>query len=152
MGGIYGNAAATALEDCPEASRGLMSGIYQSGYSFGYLLSIVFWEAFDNSPDYGWRLLFWFVAGLPVLLIIWRICLPETEAYKQRNYHRREKSTMRDFIDEARAAVKKYWLLLLYLALLMTGFSYMVGILSSKKANRRLLKFSSLMHLKTSIR
>lgn len=25
MGGMYGNAAATALEDCPEAARGLVS-------------------------------------------------------------------------------------------------------------------------------
>lgn len=34
MGGLYGNAAATALEDCPEAARGLMSGILQQGVSF----------------------------------------------------------------------------------------------------------------------
>lgn len=31
MGGLYGNAAATALEDCPEQARGLMSGILQQG-------------------------------------------------------------------------------------------------------------------------
>lgn len=31
MGGLYGNAAATALEDCPEEARGLMSGILQQG-------------------------------------------------------------------------------------------------------------------------
>ncbi|KAH9204941.1 major facilitator superfamily domain-containing protein [Leptodontidium sp. 2 PMI_412] len=42
MGGIYGNAAATALEDCPEEARGLMSGVYQSGHAFGYLLATVF--------------------------------------------------------------------------------------------------------------
>jgi SHS family lactate transporter-like MFS transporter len=29
MGGIYGNAAAIALEDCPRKARGLMSGILQ---------------------------------------------------------------------------------------------------------------------------
>lgn len=33
MGGLYGNAAATALEDCPEEARGLMSGILQQGVS-----------------------------------------------------------------------------------------------------------------------
>lgn len=31
MGGLYGNAAATALEDLPEEARGLMSGILQQG-------------------------------------------------------------------------------------------------------------------------
>ena len=33
MGGLYGNAAATALEDLPEETRGLMSGILQQGVS-----------------------------------------------------------------------------------------------------------------------
>jgi MFS transporter, SHS family, lactate transporter len=135
MGGIYGNAAATALEDCPELTRGLMSGIYQSGCPFGYLLAIVFWKALDDGTSQEWRSLFWYSAGLPVLLIIWRICLPETEAYKHRNYHRREKSTARDVFDEAKVAVKRYWLLMLYLVLLVTGFSYMVDIISSKTIN-----------------
>ena len=31
MGGLYGNAAATALEDCPDAARGLISGMLQQG-------------------------------------------------------------------------------------------------------------------------
>jgi len=31
MGGLYGNAAATALEDLPEDARGMMSGILQQG-------------------------------------------------------------------------------------------------------------------------
>ncbi|CAI4219346.1 unnamed protein product [Parascedosporium putredinis] len=31
MGGLYGNAAATALEDCPEEARGLISGMLQQG-------------------------------------------------------------------------------------------------------------------------
>ena len=33
MGGLYGNAAATALEDLPEEARGLMSGMLQQGVS-----------------------------------------------------------------------------------------------------------------------
>lgn len=35
MGGVYGNAIAMALENCPVEARGLMSGILQQGYSFG---------------------------------------------------------------------------------------------------------------------
>jgi hypothetical protein len=34
MGGLYGNAAATALEDCPSEARGIISGILQQGVSF----------------------------------------------------------------------------------------------------------------------
>jgi SHS family lactate transporter-like MFS transporter len=67
MGGIYGNAAATALEDCPEAAQGLVSGMYQSGYSFGYLLAAAFYYVFEKTPD-KWSGLFWFSAGLPVIL------------------------------------------------------------------------------------
>jgi len=55
MGGLYGNAAATALEDCPEEARGLMSGILQQGYAFGYLLATVFSRAFVNTVGHGWR-------------------------------------------------------------------------------------------------
>ena len=29
MGGLYGNAAATAMEDCPPAARGIISGMFQ---------------------------------------------------------------------------------------------------------------------------
>lgn len=33
MGGLYGNAAATALEDCPSEARGIISGMLQQGVS-----------------------------------------------------------------------------------------------------------------------
>ena len=39
MGGVYGNAIAMALEHCPVNARGLMSGILQQGYAFGYVLA-----------------------------------------------------------------------------------------------------------------
>ncbi|THX74991.1 carboxylic acid transport protein [Aureobasidium pullulans] len=39
MGGVYGNAVAMALENCPIDARGLMSGILQQGYSMGYVFA-----------------------------------------------------------------------------------------------------------------
>jgi hypothetical protein len=39
MGGVYGNAMSMALENCPVNARGLMSGILQQGYAFGYVLA-----------------------------------------------------------------------------------------------------------------
>lgn len=42
MGGLYGNAAATALEDCPEEARGLMSGILQQGVGGTILLVVLY--------------------------------------------------------------------------------------------------------------
>lgn len=55
MGGLYGNAAATALEDCPEAARGIISGMLQQGYAFGYLLATVFSRGLVNTTSHGWR-------------------------------------------------------------------------------------------------
>ena len=39
MGGIWGLAAATALENLPMEVRGLSSGVVQQGYTVGYLIA-----------------------------------------------------------------------------------------------------------------
>lgn len=59
MGGLYGNVAAMALEDCPEKARGIISGMLQQGYAFGYLLATVFARALVNTTSESWRPLYW---------------------------------------------------------------------------------------------
>ncbi|KAF1972848.1 sugar transporter family protein [Bimuria novae-zelandiae CBS 107.79] len=126
MGGLYGNAAATALEDCPEEARGLISGMLQQGYAFGYLLATVFARAFVNTVGHGWRPLFWFGAGPPVLIILFRLCLPETQSYLERKRVREETpNAAAAFLAEGKVALKKHWLLLIYMVLLMAGFNFM---------------------------
>ncbi|KAK0112816.1 hypothetical protein ONS95_014545 [Cadophora gregata] len=126
MGGLYGNAAATALEDCPEEARGLISGMLQQGYAFGYLLATAFARALVNTTSHGWRPLFWFGACPPVLFIAFRLCLPETDAYKERVMVRNERGNIgKTFIAEGKVALKRHWLLLIYLVLLMAGFNFM---------------------------
>lgn len=39
MGGIWGLAVATALENVPVETRGFLSGLLQEGYAVGYLLA-----------------------------------------------------------------------------------------------------------------
>ncbi|RDA84348.1 hypothetical protein CP532_4961 [Ophiocordyceps camponoti-leonardi (nom. inval.)] len=137
MGGLYGNAAATALEDCPHEARGLMSGILQQGYAFGYLLCAAFTRALVNTTPHGWRPLFWFAACPPVIFIIWRLYLPETASYRERERLRRSEATTKrggttnqssattTFISEAKVALRRHWLLLTYMVLLMAGFNFM---------------------------
>ncbi|KAF2732050.1 MFS general substrate transporter [Polyplosphaeria fusca] len=127
MGGMYGNAAATALEDCPEPARGLMSGIFQNGYPFGYLLAIVFWKAFDSNVDSedGWRSLFWFGAGPPVLLIAARYFMSETDTFQDRTPLRGPGPDFRGVMEEIKLAIQRNWGMLLYLVLLMAGFNYL---------------------------
>jgi SHS family lactate transporter-like MFS transporter len=111
-----------ALEDCPLPTRGLVSGLLQQGYAFGYLLATVFARAFVNTVGHEWRPLFWFGAGPPVLIIAFRLCLPETNAYMERKRLREEEqNAAKVFIAEGKVALKKHWILLIYLVLLMAG-------------------------------
>lgn len=115
-----------ALEDCPEAARGIISGMLQQGYAFGYLLATVFARAFVNTVGHTWRPLFWFGAGPPVLIILFRLCLPETKAYQERQRIREEEPNAAAlFVQEGKHALKQHWLLLIYMVLLMAGFNFM---------------------------
>ena len=126
MGGLYGNAAATALEDCPEAARGIISGMLQQGYAFGYLLATVFARGLVNTTSHKWRPLFWFGACPPVLIIIFRLCLPETTSFRDRQTARKATGGVeKTFLREGRVALRRHWLLLVYLVLLMAGFNFM---------------------------
>jgi len=74
--------------------------------------------------------LFWFGAGPPVLIIIFRLMLPETSVYKQHAAVRKaaqEKgvSIGTTFMREGKIALRRHWLLLTYLVLLMAGFNFM---------------------------
>ncbi|EGZ11668.1 hypothetical protein PHYSODRAFT_317154 [Phytophthora sojae] len=126
MGGLYGNVAATALEDCPPRARGIISGMMQQGYAFGYLLAVVFARALVNTTSHGWRPLFWFGACPPVLIIIARLYLPETKVYQERQAVREASPNVtKAFLDEGKVAFKRHWMLLTYLVLLMAGFNFM---------------------------
>jgi MFS family permease len=171
MGGLYGNAAATALEDVPFEARGLVSGMLQQGYAFGYLLAVVFARGLVDTTPHGWRPLFWFGWALPlwhayvrifslfsdsacppVLLIIFRLCLPETQAFQKRMEMRRQGAGTgieKTFIQEGKIALRRYWLMLIYLVLLMAGFNFMVRVFMREK-ECRLTPFDSLMEVKIS--
>lgn len=104
----------------------------QQGYAFGYLLATVFARALVDTTPHGWRPLFWFGACPPVLIIIFRLCLPETKSYTEREAVRKASGSVAStFVAEGKVALKKHWLLLIYLVLLMAGFNFMVSSLPS---------------------
>ncbi|KAI8626596.1 lactate/pyruvate transporter [Xylariaceae sp. FL1651] len=126
MGGLYGNAAATALEDIPDEARGLMSGILQQGYATGYLLAAAFARAFVDTTPHGWRPLYWFGAGPPAIFIVCRLFMPETNTYIAHQELRRANGSIgKTFVQEGKIALKRHWLILIYLVLLMAGFNFM---------------------------
>ncbi|KAL8880204.1 MAG: hypothetical protein Q9192_008067, partial [Flavoplaca navasiana] len=65
MGGVYGNAIAMALENCPVNARGLMSGILQQGYSLGYVFAACANLGVGGSTS-SWKTVFWIAAGLSI--------------------------------------------------------------------------------------
>ncbi|KAF1952574.1 hypothetical protein CC80DRAFT_508032 [Byssothecium circinans] len=68
--GLFGPATSTAPKDLPYEARGSLSRLFEQGYATGYL-----------TTSHGWRSLFWFSAGPPVLIIALRLCLPETNHF-----------------------------------------------------------------------
>jgi SHS family lactate transporter-like MFS transporter len=103
-----------------------LSGMLQQGYAFGYLLAAAFSRALVNTTPHGWRPLFWFGACPPVLIIIFRLCLPETRAFRARQAIRKSQPGIeKTFLNEAKVGFKKHWLLLGYMVLLMAGFNFM---------------------------
>ena len=126
MGGLYGNVAATALEDAPGEARGILSGMLQQGYAFGYLLATVFSRALVNTKPHEWRPLYWSGACPLILLIVFRWFLPETDTYNQRSQVRNATGNMTStFIQEGQIALHRHWKVLAYSVLLMTGFNFM---------------------------
>jgi len=55
--------------------------------------------------------------------------LPETDAYIERVAMRAELDSVgKVFVTEGKVALKKHWLLLVYMVLLMAGFNFMVSL------------------------
>ncbi|KAI0911764.1 carboxylic acid transporter [Ustulina deusta] len=135
MGGLYGPAAATALEDLPYDARGILSGLYQEGYGVGYLLAAIFYRALVPTTRHGWRSLFWFGAGPPVFIIAYRWWLPETNASqvmraesKSAIAHRQGSeataiSNAMAWLRDVRLSLQENWVLFVYLVVLMTGLN-----------------------------
>ncbi|KAH2929838.1 hypothetical protein KXW73_007365 [Aspergillus fumigatus] len=136
MGGLFGPAAATALEDLPYDARGVLSGCFEMGYAVGYLLAAAFYRALVPTTSHGWRSLFWFGAAPPVLIIFFRWMLPETNHFQVMVAEREERIRLahaeddhvramglRSFLKDSGTALKENWVLFIYLVVLMTGFN-----------------------------
>ncbi|MES2255372.1 MAG: MFS transporter [Pseudomonadota bacterium] len=113
MGGTWGIGSSLAMETIRPESRGVVSGLLQSGYSSGYLLaSIVFGFLY---PYVGWRGMF-MVGIIPALLLIPYVYakVPESPSF---NKDRSGKSS-------TIAVLRDHWKLALYAVILMTAFNF----------------------------
>ena len=113
MGGEWGIGASLVMETIPKRSRGIVSGLLQSGYPSGYLLaSIAYFLLFDHI---GWRGMF-FVGLAPALLVfVVRMHVEESPVFLAQ----RAKPA-----EGALRALARHWKVALYLIVLMTAFNF----------------------------
>lgn len=135
MGAMYPIASVTALENQPQAARSILSGLFLPGYNLGYLLAAVFFRAFEFSykGDQGWRALFWFSAGLPIPLIVWRLFWSESPVYVKMKADKKLQAQLD--LENGVPPKKKWdltvfhslrteWLMIIYLIFLMSAFNF----------------------------
>lgn len=129
MGGIWGLASATALENIPVEARGIASGIIQQGYAVGYLIATII--NLYLVPHTSWRALFWTASGISAFAAVFRALLPESEVFLRA---RREKQAEPDgpgqtrtriFLHEVKQMLKNHWLRCIYVVMLMSGFGFL---------------------------
>jgi len=133
MGGIWGLASATALENLPVQLRGLASGILQEGYALGYLIAAVVNLTLVPEQKHGWRALFWTAAGLSFFAAVVRAVLPESEIFLRAKRVEKERLAAgfdappktKTFVKETAKMLKLHWKLWIYSVLLMSGFNFL---------------------------
>ncbi len=115
MGGIWGICASLSMETIKPSARGVVSGLLQSGYPSGFLISSL---AFGFLyPSIGWRGMF-MVGVIPAALIILYIYLrvPESQHFSRDAAKRGQASTI--------SILRNHGKLALFAIFLMTGFNF----------------------------
>lgn len=123
MGGVYGNAIAMALENCPVNARGLMSGILQQGYSFGYVIAACANLGVGGSVE-SWKTVFWIGAGISIAVGLIRICFPESKQFIEAKKAGKNAKAPGVFWQETRKMLGQEWKMCIYCIILMTWFNY----------------------------
>jgi MFS family permease len=118
MGGVYGNAISMALENCPTNARGLMSGILQQGYSFGYVLAACANLGVGGATN-TWKIVFWVGAGFSIAVGFLRVLFPESKQFieAKKAGHTSDPGA---FWIETKAMLAKEWRMCVYCIFLMT--------------------------------
>ncbi|ARD39923.1 MFS transporter [Edwardsiella ictaluri] len=114
MGGIWGVASSLTMETIPDRSRGLMSGIFQAGYPFGYLLAAVIYGLCAQAL--GWRGMF-IIGAVPIVLLPFiYFCVPESPVWLAARAQNQSVALL--------PVLRRHWKLCVYLVALMAAFNF----------------------------
>jgi SHS family lactate transporter-like MFS transporter len=115
MGGVWGICASLSMETIKPQARGFVSGVLQSGYPSGFLISAVIFGYLY--PIFGWRGMF-MVGVIPAALLILYIymCVPESRFFTRESARQKNAGTI--------AILQAHGKVALFAILLMTGFNF----------------------------
>src|SRR4051812_291937 len=127
MGGVWAAGMPLALEHWPSHIRGIASGMMQSGYSMGFLLSSVAFQVFYplvNRPDVGWRVMLW-MGVLPALAVLFMIRgVQESPVWLERQRHLKSRNER-----DPNSLIRLFWRDVLpatiHTSLVMSAFVFM---------------------------
>jgi SHS family lactate transporter-like MFS transporter len=115
MGGEWGVGAALAMETIPPQTRGMVSGILQTGYPSGYLLAAIAYFALYGLI--GWRGMF-MIGVLPALLVLYILSkVEESPAFLARAHAKHGGGLVKMLRDNSGR--------FLYVVLLMTALNFL---------------------------
>lgn len=114
MGGEWGVGASLTMESIPQHWRGFVSGLLQSGYSWGYLLAALLYGV--GFGVLGWRGMF-IIAFVPALLVVYiRRVVPESP-----DWQRQRALAKAEPRPSFGASFRRHWKLYVYAIALMTA-------------------------------
>ncbi|KAF8889876.1 carboxylic acid transporter protein [Infundibulicybe gibba] len=109
MGGIWGLASSTALENLPVEARGIASGILQQGYAVGCLLAAVINLTLVPATSAGWRSLFWTASGISLFAAFVHAAVPESEVFIRARAAEKARGTERNRKPESSSRKQRRW-------------------------------------------
>ena len=115
MGGVWGICASLSMETIKPQARGFVSGLLQSGYPSGFLVSAVIFGYLY--PIIGWRGMF-MVGVIPAALLILYIymCVPESRFFSRESAKQKQAGTF--------SILRQHGKVALFAIILMTGFNF----------------------------
>ena len=128
MGGVWAAGMPLTLEHWPSHLRGTASGMMQSGYSMGFLLSSLVFEfgypLVSHTTDMGWRVMLW-IGILPAFLVFFIMKgVKESPVWLERQRHLKEHK-QRDSLSLVRLFKPDLVMTTLHTSILMGAFLFM---------------------------
>jgi SHS family lactate transporter-like MFS transporter len=133
MGGVWAAGMPLTLEHWPAHLRGTASGMMQSGYSLGFLLSSLVFEfgypLVNRTTDMGWRVMLW-IGIVPAFLVLFIMKgVQESPVWLERQRHLKEHK-QRDSLSLMRLFKPDLLMTTLHTSILMGAFLFMYHSIS----------------------